>query len=303
MMSTRVTPGGSKPNRVKEVLHDALYKIRRIRTVFAFWSRDPRSRRSSNSPTSPIIPSAWPVAPAGSMKIDTANRAINTPEKSHGPHVHGGVEPFPEPSAPNTPSANALTSPSPISNGSGVTTAGPSPPRPAAWARLEAALTTLEKSTRAIPPLHSLARAVLDCLDTFEAAAPNDKMYDRLAGELNAMITTLNHYATELGSEPASELNAMITTLNHYATELGSEPASKGVTQMTDSIRDCATHINQQRERGGRRQMFELARDREELANSCHQIESLSRELQILANDEILRRTSQILHKTKKKSE
>ncbi|CAE6451063.1 unnamed protein product [Rhizoctonia solani] len=259
MMSTRVTPGGSKPNRVKEVLHDALYKIRRIRTVFAFWSRDPRSRRSSNSPTSPIIPSTWSVAPAGSMTIDAANQAINTPEKSHGPHVHGGVDPFAEPSAPNTPSANALTSPSPISNGSGAITANPGPPRAAAWARLEAALTTLEKSTRAIPPLHSLARAVLDCLDTFEAAAPNDKMYDRLAGELNAMITTLNHYATELGSEPAS----------------------KGVTQMTDSIRDCATHINQQRERGGRRQMFELARDREELANSCHQIESLSRELQV----------------------
>ncbi|KAJ1300014.1 hypothetical protein OPQ81_011848 [Rhizoctonia solani] len=257
-MDTQVPLSASRRNRVKGFFDNALHKIHRIKIAFALWSRDPRSSRGSSIPPE-IIDTIAPstVSPVEHTSFVTANQPTHPPTTSHDPCLQDRIEHLAWPSS-NTPGANAVNTPglSPSSSGAAITNSGPC--RPGVWGRLEVALETLERSTRAIPPLHSVARAILDFMEIFESgAATNDGTYETLAGELDAVANTLNRYAIELGSEPAS----------------------RDIVQIAESIQHCTTHINQL-ERDRRRKLFNPARDRVDVPNFCPKIESLSRELQ-----------------------
>ncbi|KAG8730511.1 hypothetical protein FRC11_006551, partial [Ceratobasidium sp. 423] len=182
------------------------------------------------------------------------------------PCVQGEIEASAGSPSANTQGANAPVTPASLPSGSGVDPANPRLSKPTIWARLREALTALEKSTCAIPPLHSLAHAVLGCLDIFEAATPNDRVYEILAGQLNAMANTLDCYATLFDSEPPSG----------------------EMTRIAESIQRYTTEINQGRQPNRRSLLFESVRDQEDIACWCHKIQGLSQELQTVANKEIL---------------
>ncbi|KEP47248.1 putative vegetative incompatibility protein HET-E-1, partial [Rhizoctonia solani 123E] len=259
MADARVPPGDSKRNRVKEFFHNALHKINKMKTALALWSRDPRSsRRSSNLPN-PITISPLLVTPVEHTTPNTTARPTRPQVISPDPYDQGGIESLAILSPPSTLGVDDEVALLPVSSGPNrATAATPKPCRPEVWERLEATLTLLKNDTPAMHPLHSVARAVLDCLDIFEAGS-SDKPHDTLANELNTMAMTLNEYATGLDSEPVDGT----------------------IAQLSGSIQDYATRLAHQQDRNGKGDVLGLAHDREEIANCCRQIESLSQQLQV----------------------
>ncbi|CAE6474163.1 unnamed protein product [Rhizoctonia solani] len=272
MADARVPPGNSKRNRVKEFFHNALHKINKMKTALALWSRDPRSsRRSSNLP-GPSIISPLSVTPVEHTTPDTTARPTHPQVISPDPYDQGSNKSLAILSSPTTPGVDDEVALLPVSSGlKKATAATPKPCRSAVWERLEATLTLLKNNTPAMHPLHSVAHAVLDCLDIFEAGS-SDKPHDTLANELNTMAMTLHEYAAGLDSEPVD-----VT-----------------IAQLSGSIQDYATRLAHQQDRNGKGDVLGLAHDREEIANCCRQIESLSRQLQMVASTKLRNRDEQL---------
>ncbi|CUA70939.1 Apoptotic protease-activating factor 1 [Rhizoctonia solani] len=283
-MANTTTPSGKpKRNRIKEFFHNALHRINKMKTALALWSRDPRSSRRSSKLPGPNIVSPSAVSPVEHTMSSTTTQLTCPPVISPDPHVHSGMEPFLGPPASNTSGAGSDIATTPVQNGSGGKSPilGSGPSKPAVWEHLEVTLADLEKSIPPTHPLHSVARALLDCLDIFEVAGRNDKIYDSLANELNAMALTLSEYASGIGSEPLDE----------------------GVSEISGLIQDCVTRLVQQRESHEGEERLEWTQDQEDIKTGCRRMEDLSRQFQAAVGAELLNRVNQPQPKVIQKTE
>ncbi|CAE6363770.1 unnamed protein product [Rhizoctonia solani] len=283
-MANNTTPSGKpKRTRIKEFFHDALHKINKMKTALALWSRDPRSSRRASKIPGPNIVSPSTVSPVEHTMSSTTAQLTCPPVISPDPHLHGGIEPFSGIPSSNTSGAESHIATTPVQNSldGNSPVLGSRPSEPAVWERLEVTLADLEKNMPPTHPLHSIARALLDCLDIFEVAGRNDKIYDSLANELNAMALTLNEYAAGIGSDSLDE----------------------GVSEISGLIQDCVTRLVQQREGHEGEERLEWTQDQEEIKNGCRRMEDLSRQLQTAVGAELLNRANQPPPKAIQKTE
>ncbi|QRW22419.1 Vegetative incompatibility protein HET-E-1 [Rhizoctonia solani] len=127
-----------------------------------------------------------------------------------------------------------------------------------AWAGLRVSLKTLRETPAMFGPVVSAASILLDCLDTIEAIARNQRDYEYLATELGALSKSLA--TTYKRAAPGSDSDCVT-----------------GIAKATE--REAKETESKTERRTGRRMLMANA-DQQDLMKRCKRIESLFRQLQ-----------------------
>ncbi|KAF8715289.1 hypothetical protein RHS03_00008, partial [Rhizoctonia solani] len=130
-----------------------------------------------------------------------------------------------------------------------------------AWAGLQVLLKTLRETPAMFGPVVLAASILLDCLDTIEAIARNQRDYEYLATKLGALSKSL------------------VITYKRAAPGSASDCVT-GIAKMQGATEREAKETESKTERRTGRRMMMANADQQDLMERCKRIESLFRQLQ-----------------------
>ncbi|KEP49066.1 putative vegetative incompatibility protein HET-E-1 [Rhizoctonia solani 123E] len=128
----------------------------------------------------------------------------------------------------------------------------------AASSALEGTLRALHQSTEIFPPLQAAMRTLISCLETVPAAEEHRRSYNRLLAELETLHMSMDKYQDQIEFAGLSD----------------------GTANIILSIEAEAKFLKTKRDQGRMAHIITANNDEDDLIQSYHRIETLSRQLQ-----------------------